>query len=71
MSVCHVGSVSDGFLETKFSFCHMTLGVEDVSKVAPGFWRVQAVIINFRDTRLLLINSYFLTDPQRPNVDDH
>ena len=41
--------------------------VEDVS---PGFWRVQAAKISFKYSKLLLINSYFPTDPQRDNVDE-
>jgi len=41
--------------------------VEDIS---PNFWRVQAAKINFSNMRILLINSYFPTDPQRDYVDD-
>ena len=41
-----------------------------VTDVSPGFWRIQAVKINFRSSSLLLINSYFPTDPQRDHADD-
>ena len=41
--------------------------VEDVS---PGFWRVQAARISFKTSKLLIINSYFPTDPQRDNQDE-
>ena len=30
---------------------------------SPGFWRLQAVQIKFQSSTLLLINSYFPTDP--------
>ena len=40
-----------------------------VTDVSPGFWRVQAAKISFGSSTLLLINSYFPTDPQRNNVD--
>ena len=39
-----------------------------VTDVSPGFWRLQAIKIKFMSSTLLLINSYFPTDPQR-NVD--
>ena len=41
--------------------------VEDVS---PGFWRVQAATLSFQSSKLLLINTYFPTDPQRVNTDE-
>ena len=41
-----------------------------VTDVSPGFWRLQAVKIKFMSSTLLLINSYFPTDPQKDNVDD-
>ena len=40
-----------------------------VRDVSPGFWRLQAVIINLGGVYILLINSYFPTDPRRPNAD--
>ena len=40
-----------------------------VRHVSPGFWRLQAVVIEFGRTSTLLINSYFPTDPQRPDAD--
>ena len=41
-----------------------------VTDVSPGFWRLQAVKIKFMTSTLLLINSYFPTDPQRDNADN-
>ena len=40
-----------------------------VTDVSPGFWRVQAVKIGFKASSVLLINSYFPTDPQRAGAD--
>ena len=40
-----------------------------VTDVSPGFWRVQAVKIGFKSSSVLLINSYFPTDPQRAGAD--
>ena len=40
-----------------------------VTDVSPGHWRLQAVKIKLMTSSLLLINSYFPTDPQRDNVD--
>ena len=42
----------------------------EVTDVSPGFWRLQAVKIKFMTSTLLLINSYFPTDPQRDNADN-
>ena len=41
-----------------------------ITDVSPGFWRIQAIIINLGETATLLINSYFPTDPRRANVDE-
>ena len=41
-----------------------------VTDVSPDFWCVQAAKIQFQDSSLLLINSYFPTDPQRNNYDE-
>ena len=41
--------------------------VEDVS---PGFWRIQAAKFSFQSSTLLLVNTYFPTDPQRQNTDN-
>ena len=41
--------------------------VEDVS---PGYWRLQAMIIKNGNNRLLVINSYFPTDPLTIRFDD-
>ena len=41
--------------------------IEDVS---PGYWRLQAIIIKNGNSRLLLINSYFPTDPLTIRFDD-
>ena len=40
-----------------------------VSDVSPGFWRIQAVKFTFSNSTTLLINSYFPTDPRRPDAD--
>ena len=40
-----------------------------VTDVSPGYWRLQAVVLNFESTSTLLINSYFPTDPRAPNAD--
>ena len=42
---------------------------DNVTDVSPGFWRIQAVKIQFKTSSTLLINSYFPTDPQRPGAD--
>ena len=42
----------------------------NIIDVSPGFWLVQAVKITFKFSHLLLINSYFPTDPQRANLDE-
>ena len=41
-----------------------------VTDVSPGFWRLQAVKIKFLSSSLLLINSYFPTDPKRDPADN-
>ena len=41
--------------------------VEDVS---PGHWRIQAVTISMVSSTILLMNSYFPTDPKTNNFDD-
>ena len=41
--------------------------IEDVS---PNYWRLQAVILNCSNFRILLINSYFPVDPKTLNFDD-
>ena len=35
----------------------------EVKDVSPSFWRIQAMIITIKSSRILLINSYFPTDP--------
>ena len=42
----------------------------NVVDVSPGFWRVQAARISFKSSNILLINTYFPTDPQRENQDE-
>ena len=42
----------------------------NISDVSPGFWRVQAIKIQLADSTLLLLNTYFPTDPRRANQDD-
>ena len=41
----------------------------NVTDVSPGHWRIQAVKIQSKSSRILLINSYFPTDSRRPNAD--
>ena len=41
-----------------------------VTDVSPSFWRLQAIKIKFVSSTLLLINSYFPTDPQRDSADE-
>ena len=40
-----------------------------VTDVSPGYWRLQAIILKLGGSTTLLINSYFPTDPRRPNAD--
>ena len=40
-----------------------------ITDVSPGHWRVQAAMLKFSTRNILLINSYFPTDPQSPNSD--
>ena len=44
--------------------------MNQVKDVSPDFWRIQAAKIQFKSSTLLLINSYFPTDPQRNNMDE-
>ena len=41
-----------------------------VTDVSPDFWRVQAAKFKFQSSSLLVINSYFPTDPQRDNANE-
>ena len=41
-----------------------------VTDVSPNSWRIQAVTILFGNRKVLLINSYFPTDPRRPDADE-
>ena len=41
-----------------------------VSDISPGYWRLQAVIVKIGNSRLLVINSYFPTDPLTVRFDD-
>ena len=41
-----------------------------IADVSPGFWRIQAITMTFGNSTILLINSYFPTDPRRPNMDE-
>ena len=34
-----------------------------IDDVSPGYWRLQAIIVKTGNSRLLVINSYFPTDP--------
>ena len=42
----------------------------DIHDVSPGFWRVQAIKIQFKSSTVLLINSYFPIDPRRATQDE-
>ena len=35
----------------------------EVKDISPSFWRTQGIILKIRSSRILLINSYFPTDP--------
>ena len=39
--------------------------------ISPGHWRIQAVAISLNKSKLLIINSYFPTDPRTLRFDDH
>ena len=41
-----------------------------VVDVSPSHWRVQAILINFNGSKILLINSYFPVDTKLNNYDD-
>ena len=42
----------------------------NIHDVSPEFWRVQAIKIKLSSATVLLINSYFPTDPRRANQDE-
>ena len=53
----------------------MFIAVPDMYKniledVSPNYWRLQAVVLNCSNCRILLINSYFPVDPKTQNFDD-
>ena len=53
-------------------FISIPLVLRDVTKdVSPNNWRVQAIIINVKNKRILLINSYFPTDKGTVNLGDN
>ena len=41
-----------------------------VTDVSPGFWRLQAIILTFNTTKVLLINSSLPVDSQANNFDE-
>ena len=41
-----------------------------IDDVSPNYWRLQAVILNCSNIKLLLINSYVPVDPKTRNFDD-
>ena len=41
-----------------------------ITDVSPGFWRLQALTIKLGNFTTLLINTYFPTDPQKPQADE-
>ena len=42
-----------------------------ITDVSPGHWRIQAIKIKTKTSTILLINSYFPTDPRRANLDEN
>ena len=44
--------------------------INQVNDVSPGHWRIQAVTISLSSSTILLVNSYFPTDPKTNNFDD-
>ena len=42
---------------------------ENVKDTSPNHWRMQAVIVHTLECDILVINSYFSTDPKTQNVD--
>ena len=44
---------------------------EYCQNVSPGHWRLQAVTISLNNSKLLIINSYFPSDPRTIRFDDH
>ena len=42
---------------------------ENVSEVSPHHWRIQAVIIITSNSKVLIINTYFPTDPKTRDID--
>ena len=44
--------------------------INHVNDVSPGHWRIQAVTISLPSSTILLINSYFPTDPKTNNFND-
>ena len=43
---------------------------QQVNDVSPAHWRIQAIILSTRRNRILLINSYFPTDPKTATSDN-
>ena len=42
---------------------------ENVKDISPNHWRTQAVIVHTLECDILVINSYFPTDPKTQNID--
>ena len=42
---------------------------ENVQDISPTHWRIQAIIVNTLNSRILVINSYFPTDPKIQDFD--
>ena len=42
---------------------------ENVKDVSPNHWRIQAVVINTINSKILVINSYFPNDPKSNDFD--
>ena len=43
---------------------------ELVTVISPNHWRIQAVILQTVNNRILIINSYFPTDPKMADFDE-
>ena len=42
---------------------------ENIQEVSPNNWRVQAIVVRILTSKILIINSYLLTDPQLQDFD--
>ena len=42
----------------------------EIKDISPSYWRIQAININIQNSRILVINSYFPTDPGAVRIDE-